>query len=156
MRLVVVGIGNIFMQDDGLGVYVIQKLSERSWPEEVELVDAGIASFEILDVFCRADVIIVVDSMSVGGDPGTIYRAPLERLGLRSNGNITSMHELHFTEAIKVVNLMGYHPRVIVFGVEPYIVDVGLELTPLIADKMPRLLELVEAEIKTILSTAAL
>jgi hydrogenase maturation protease len=153
LKLIVAGIGNVLMKDDGLGVYVIQKLSERPWPEQVELVDAGIASFEILDVFCSADHIIVVDTMTAGGEPGTIYRAPLEELGLISNPAVTSLHELHFTEAIKMVNLMGYHPQVIVFGVEPYQVELGMELSPVIAEKIPRLLELVEAEIHHIIDS---
>jgi len=152
LKLIVAGIGNILMKDDGLGVYVINELAKRPWPEEVELVDAGIASFEMLDVFCRADYIIVIDSMTAGGEPGTIYRAPLEELGLKDSPAVTSLHELHFTEAIKVVHLMGYHPEVTVFGVEPCQVELGMGLTPVITEKMPRLLELVEAEIHHVLS----
>jgi len=152
LKLIVLGIGNILMKDDGLGVYVVQQLSKRLWPEEVEFIDAGIASFEILDVFCSADQIIVVDSMTAGGEPGTIYRAPLQELGLTVSPAVTSLHELHFTEAIKVVQMMGYNPQVIVFGVEPCLVELGMELTPAIAAKVPRLLELVEAEIHRILN----
>lgn len=151
MKLIVVGIGNVLMKDDGLGVYVVQQLSKRLWPEQVDLIDAGIASFEILDVFCSADHIIVVDSMTAGGEPGTIYRVPLQELGLRDSHAVISLHELHFTEAIKVVNMMGYQPQVTVFGVEPYQVELGMELSPLIATKIPRLLELVETEIYSIL-----
>jgi hydrogenase maturation protease len=154
LKLIVAGIGNVLMKDDGLGVYAIKELAQRPWPDAVELVDAGVASFEILDVFCRADHIIVIDSMNAGGEPGTIYRAPLEELGLKDSPAVTSLHELHFTEAIKVVNLMGYHPQVTVFGVEPCQVELGLGLTPVITEKMPRLLKLVEAEIRHILSAS--
>ncbi len=53
-----------------------------------------------------------------------------------------------------MVNLMGYHPQVTVFGVEPCQVELGLGLTPVITEKMPRLLKLVEAEIRHILSAS--
>lgn len=152
MKLIVAGIGNTLMQDDGIGVYVIQELAKRQWPEQVEIIDAGISSYDMLNVFCDADIMIVVDSMVAGGAPGTIYRAPLEQLGLKHSDNMTSLHELHFMEAIKVVNVMGYHPEVIVFGVEPHTVQLGLELTPLLAEKLPRLVELVDEEIHCILN----
>ena len=83
------------------------------------------------------------------------YTGPLwKELGLKDSPAVTSLHELHFTEAIKVVNLMGYHPQVTVFGVEPCQVELGLGLTPVITEKMPRLLKLVEAEIRHILSAS--
>ena len=141
------------MKDDGWAF-----MPSRSWPNALARCSRTggrrYASFEILDVFCRADHIIVIDSMNAGGEPGTIYRAPLEELGLKDSPAVTSLHELHFTEAIKVVNLMGYHPQVTVFGVEPCQVELGLGLTPVITEKMPRLLKLVEAEIRHILSAS--
>lgn len=152
MKLVVAGIGNTIMMDDGIGVYVVQELAKRQWPESVEIIDAGISSYDMLNVFCGIDILIVVDSMVAGGAPGTIYRAPLEQLGMNSDANLTSLHEMHFMEAIKFVNLMGYHPEVIVFGAEPHTVQLGLELTPLLAEKLPRLVELVDEEIHRILN----
>jgi hydrogenase maturation protease len=147
----VVGIGNYILQDEGVGVHAINRLMEMDFPEGVEIVDGGTHSYDLVDFFCQADNLIIIDAIQAGEEPGTMYRAPLEEMGLKSEENCTSLHQLHFIEAIKMVNLMGYYPRVIVFGVEPQVIDWGLELTPSIAEKLPRLTELVAQEIYSLL-----
>ena len=149
--VMVVGIGNYILQDEGVGVHAINRLMEMDFPEGVEIVDGGTHSYDLVDFFCQADNLIIIDAIQAGEEPGTMYRAPLEEMGLKSEENCTSLHQLHFIEAIKMVNLMGYYPRVIVFGVEPQVIDWGLELTPSIAEKLPRLTELVAQEIYSLL-----
>ena len=150
-KVMVVGIGNYILQDEGVGVHAINRLMEMDFPEGVEIVDGGTHSYYLVDFFCQADNLIIIDAIQAGEEPGTMYRAPLEEMGLKSEENCTSLHQLHFIEAIKMVNLMGYYPRVIVFGVEPQVIDWGLELTPSIAEKLPRLTELVAQEIYSLL-----
>ena len=118
-KVMVVGIGNYILQDEGVGVHAINRLMEMDFPEGVEIVDGGTHSYDLVDFFCQADNLIIIDAIQAGEEPGTMYRAPLEEMGLKSEENCTSLHQLHFIEAIKMVNLMGYYPRVIVFGVEP-------------------------------------
>lgn len=146
-KIKVVGIGNSIMQDDGIGVHVINKMAEMDFPSNIEFVDAGVNSYDMVDIFCQADSLIIVDAMHTGGEPGTIYRAPLDELGLKSIDSIASLHEMHFIEAINMVRLLGANPEVIVYGIEPQTVSLGLELTPLIADKVPRLMELIQEEL---------
>lgn len=150
-KVMVVGIGNYILQDEGVGVHAINRLMEMDFPEGVEIVDGGTHSYDLVDFFCQADNLIIIDAIQAGEEPGTMYRAPLEEMGLKSEENCTSLHQLHFIEAIKMVNLMGYYPRVIVFGVEPQVIDWGLELTPSVAEKLPRLTELVAQEIYSLL-----
>ena len=90
--------------------------------------------------------------MQAGGEPGTIYRAPLEELGLKPDETCISLHQLHFVDAMHMVNLLGHHPRAIVFGIEPATIQLSLELSPEIAAKLPRLVELVHKEIIELLS----
>lgn len=146
--IMVIGIGNYILQDEGVGVHVINHLTEMELPEQVSLVDGGTHSYDLVDFFCQADTIIVVDALKAGGEPGTIYRAPLEDLGLKGDENATSLHQMHFIEAVQMVNLMGHHPRIIVFGVEPKIIDWGLELTSEVAAQVPRVAALIKEEIQ--------
>ena len=81
-KIMVVGIGNLLMQDDGVGVHAIRQLEELGLPEEIGLIDGGTHSYDLVDIFCEANKLIIVDAMQAGGEPGTIYRAPLEELGL--------------------------------------------------------------------------
>ncbi len=150
-KVMVVGIGNLIMQDDGVGVHAIKALEALGLPEEVELIDGGTNSYDLIEEFCRAEQLIIVDAMHAGGEPGTIYRAPLDELGLQSVENITSLHEMHFVEAMKMTRMLGYDPPTIVFGIEPAEVAVSLELSPQVAEKLPRLVELMQEEILQLL-----
>ena len=151
-RIMVMGIGNVLMQDDGVGVHVIRQLEDMDLPAQVELVDGGTHSYDLLDYFSQADFCIVVDAMHAGGKPGTVYRVPLEELELSPNPNIQSLHEISFAEAMYMLHLEGYLPEVLVYGVEPHTVDLGLELTPVVAEQLPLIVEMIQKDIKEMLS----
>lgn len=145
--ITVVGIGNLLMQDDGVGVQVINYLAEQGVPEGVELVDGGTNSYDLVEYFSADTFFIVVDAMHTGGTPGSIYRAPLGELGLRPQENILSLHEMHFIEAVQMINMLGYHPDILVYGIEPETVALSLELTPRVAAAVPRVAELILQDI---------
>lgn len=151
-RVMVMGIGNLLMQDDGVGVHVIRHLEEMELPPEVELVDGGTHTYDLLDYFSQADFCIVVDAMHGGGNPGTVYRIPLEEMDLSPNPDIQSLHEMSFAEAMYMLDLEGYQPQVLVYGVEPHTVDLGLDLTPVVADKIPLILEMIQEDIQALLA----
>lgn len=151
-KLMVVGIGNYILQDEGVGVHAINRLMEMNLPDGVELVDGGTHSYDLVDFFCQAENLIIIDAIQAGGEPGTMYRAPLEEMGLRPQEICTSLHQMHFIEAVKMVNLLDHYPQIIVYGVEPEVIDWGLELTPRVAEKLPRLTELVAQEIRELMA----
>lgn len=151
-RIMVIGIGNLLMQDDGVGVHVIRSLEEMNWPAQVELVDAGTHSYDLLDYLSRADKCIVVDAMHTGGTPGTVYRIPWQELELKPNPEICSLHEISFAEAMHMVHLEGYEPEVLVYGVEPQKVDLGVELTPVVARQVPGIVEMIKKDIAELLT----
>jgi hydrogenase maturation protease len=70
---------------------------------------------------------------------------------LKADDNATSLHQMHFIEAVQMVNLLGYHPEIIVFGVEPKVIDWGMELSPEVAVRVPRIAELVKLEIQNLI-----
>lgn len=150
-KVMVVGIGNLIMQDDGAGVHAIKALEEIGFSDDVELIDGGTHSYDLIEEFCRAENLIIVDAMHAGGEPGTIYRAPFDELGLEPAENITSLHEMHFVEAMKMTRMLGYNPPTTVFGIEPAVVAVSMDLSPQVAEKFPRLVELMHQEILKIL-----
>mgnify|MGYP000992185051 FL=1 len=147
-RIIVVGVGNLIMQDDGVGVHVINCLSQMDIPEEVELIDAGTNSYDLVDFYGQGDIIIVVDAMKAGGEPGTIYRAPLDQLGLQLDTSITSVHDLGFVQAAHHVNMLGHYPEILVYGIEPAELGFGLELSPVLAGKVARVAELIKQDIE--------
>jgi len=150
----VVGIGNLVMQDDGLGPHFIRFLeADGGIPPEVELIDGGTHSYDLVEFFAGADSVIIVDALKFEEEPGTIYRAPLKELREDLINDARSVHELNFIDAVSMVNMLGHDPEVVVFGVEPKIIDVSIELSPEVEAKLPRLAELVKSEIARMLES---
>jgi hydrogenase maturation protease len=150
-RITVLGIGNLLMQDDGVGVHVIRHLQERELPPEVKLIDGGTYSYDLLEFIIEADTCIVVDAMHGGGEPGTIYRAPFDELGLKPVAGAVSLHEISLVEAVYLLRLEGYDPDIVVYGVEPHTVSLGLELTDTVSRQVPRVAEMIEKDIMSLL-----
>ena len=73
-RIAVVGVGNILMGDEGIGVKVVEELRKERLPEGVELFDGGTAFHVLVDDLIDFDKLIIVDAVLGGESPGTIYR----------------------------------------------------------------------------------
>ena len=73
-KILVAGIGNIFLGDDGFGVEVVQRLAKRAWPVGVQVVDFGIRGYDLALALTQDYAwAILVDAMPRGGVPGTLY-----------------------------------------------------------------------------------
>ena len=77
----VLGIGNILLKDDGIGVHIVNELLKESYPQNVDIIDGGTAILDLLDVFVKNNKIIVVDTLKGGHEPGTIYKVTPEEMG---------------------------------------------------------------------------
>lgn len=78
-RIVVLGLGNMLLKDEGIGVHVAQWLQEKNLPGNVEVIDGGTSSLDILLLQEGPYKLVVVDAMKTGKKPGTIYKARFER-----------------------------------------------------------------------------
>ncbi|MHC1726111.1 MAG: HyaD/HybD family hydrogenase maturation endopeptidase [Syntrophobacteraceae bacterium] len=118
-RILVLGVGNILLGDEGTGVRVIEKLEdEYLFSENVELYDGGTLGLKLLDPICKCDYAIVVDIVRNGGAPGTIYRIAEEDLPKRIPYK-SSLHELNIVETLIYAEELGNKPETVVIGVEP-------------------------------------
>jgi len=138
-RIVIVGVGNVLLKDEGIGVHVVRALQEMSLASpkgEVDVVDGG-TSPSAFDSAEGADKLIVVDAARGGGAPGTIYRfAPDELSG--GPKLLYSLHDLGLLDGLRMMESAGNGPReTVIIGVEPAEVDWGLELTPTLEGKLP-------------------
>jgi len=151
-RTAVLGIGNILMSDDGIGVRVVQKLEEKSSLPQVELVDGGSSTMDMLGLFLTCDRIIVVDSLRGGHPPGTVYRITPAELGSYSNGFNVSLHDVQILDLVRISAMLGKSPEVTIIGIEPEEICESMELSPGLEASLPRLIELVEAEASKMMS----
>ena len=148
-RILVLGVGNVLLRDEGVGVRVVQELLARyHFPPNVRVVDGGVLGLSLTGTMMEAEVVIVVDAVRGGGEPGSIYRfwweSRPEHIQYKD-----SLHQIDLMEVMAQLPLIGEPPRVLVLGVEyEDIFDWGTELTPKVAAAVPRLVELVVEELE--------
>lgn len=145
-KTAVLGIGNILLRDDGIGVRVVQKLEEKGSLPGVELVDGGTSTMDMLGLFLTCDRVIVVDSLRGSHPPGTVYRLTPEQLGSYKGFNV-SLHDVQVMDLTRISAMLGKTPEVTIIGVEPKEIEESMDLSPELEAALPKLVELVEAEV---------
>ncbi len=145
-RTVIIGVGNLLMKDEGIGIHAVQALQEIKLPPDVKLIDGG-TSPDLISYTRAGDKIIIIDAAKTGGKPGEIYRFKPEDIS-SGQGNLTSAHEMGVAENLKLMDMAGNTPtEVIIIGIEPAEIDWGMELSPVLKKALPHLIEVVLKEI---------
>jgi hydrogenase maturation protease len=147
MRILVLGIGNLLLADEGVGVHLVHALIAQGGLEGVMVLDAGTAILDALADIAGADRLIVVDAMIAGGKPGSIYRLPLEECAKKNY--IASMHGFDLSSLLALSCKEG-PLNVSVIGVEPARIAWGMELSPEVSAVMPELIRIVKEEAKVL------
>ena len=147
-KIVVLGMGNLLLKDEGIGVHVAHALQRVPSPGNVELevIDGG----TLPDVFVslgEVDKLVIVDAVRGGSEPGAIYRLHPEdiRLGDRI---LTSLHQISLLENLWLTERFGQKPKdVIIIGIEPEDMNWGLELSTKLQQRIPQIIKVVLAEV---------
>ena len=146
-RILILGVGNLLLSDEGLGVHVARKLMEMDFPPEVEVLDGGTDGFGLMHALLEADRLILVDAVRGGGAPGSIYRFGIEDCPPFPDIFKTSVHQISILEVINLSGLIGSTPRTTVIGVEPKRLEMGMELSPQIEATIPKVIQLIKEEV---------
>jgi len=145
--IVVLGIGNILLRDEGVGVRVAEQMLSINLPREVEVVDGGTAGADLLDVICNRRKVIIIDAVDADVPPGTILRTKPEEVNSDTSGRI-SLHELGIIETLAMAKMLNSSPEeVVLIGIKPDQIGCGLELSPEVAAAIPAAVRLVMQEI---------
>ncbi len=136
------------MGDDGIGVRVVQSLQERChFPPEVELLDGGTLGLDLLPKLEGVERLLVVDAIETGGEPGTMVRLIGEEIPLAMATKL-SPHQMGLKDLLSVASLMGYgFGEMVLWGVQPGRIEMGLELSPAVAEVLGPLEEKVIGEL---------
>jgi hydrogenase maturation protease len=122
-RVLVAGIGNVFLGDDGFGVEVVSRLEGRHLPMGVEVADFGIRGFDLAYALMEGyDGAVLVDALSRGGQPGELFvvEPDLEELGRTEGPTVADGHGMDPVAVLKMVKQFGGEPpRLYVVGCEP-------------------------------------
>jgi hydrogenase maturation protease len=151
-RVLVAGVGNIFLGDDGFGVEVVRRLAEREMPEGVEVKDFGIRGMDLAYALQEDyEVIVFLDAVPRGEEPGTVYLIEPE---IEEDGEVSlDTHGMDPVKVIKLSRALGAKPtRTLVVGCEPQVVlsgedydDMSMELSEPVQAAVGEAVKLVES-----------
>lgn len=143
-RLLVVGIGNILLGDDGVGIHVVRELQagrrSSALPEEgIEFVDGGTLGYLLIDRLAGVDGLIIVDSAKLKADAGTVRVFQGQSLGQFFAENASSsVHEAGLIDLLQMMSLCAEAPaRLALVGIQPGVIAWGTELSPSVAAAVP-------------------
>ena len=148
-KILVAGIGNIFLGDDAFGVEVVQQLTSRCLPQKVQLVDFGIRSYDLAYALMDEwDLVILVDAVPRGGQPGTIYTIEAE-LPETAGAVAPDAHSMNPVSVLQLVQALGGNPgRLLVVGCEPSNLgadeDGGFGLSPPVQEAVSQAIQVIE------------
>ncbi|NTV15257.1 MAG: hydrogenase maturation protease [Desulfobulbaceae bacterium] len=149
MNVLVLGVGNILLHDEGLGVRAIEELERAyTFAPSVELLDGGTCGLELLDNLKGRDLLIIIDAMKNGGPPGSVYRLADQEVPGHFNTRITP-HQLGISDLLATLGLMDSLPgRLVLFGVEPGDLSTGLGLSAAVEGALATVVVAVAEELR--------
>jgi hydrogenase maturation protease len=151
LSTLILGIGNVLLTDEGVGVRTLNELQRRfTFSEDVELLDGGTSGIELLRHIQDHDNLIIIDCMTYDQPPGTVYRVENEDVPSVFRTRI-SPHQLGLSDLLAAAMLTDRTPKnLVLFGVEPESVDIGLELTETVEKSLAKLIQAVVEEVSKI------
>jgi hydrogenase maturation protease len=145
--VLILGIGNLILKDEGAGVHVVERLKNMALPSDVEVMDGGTMGIDLLYHIEGRRKVIVIDVVNTDGPAGTIYRFTDRDLEDKKEC-LRSAHDIDFADVLKTADLLGKKPDEVIFiGIKPEEISEGIGLSPSIEERIPQIIELVLKEI---------
>jgi hydrogenase maturation protease len=160
-HILVAGIGNAWMKDDGFGGEVAKRLEERELPPEAAVFDFGTGGLDLAyEVMRGYDALVLIDVSRQGGQPGTLYVMEADEDDVDAgieDGQALNPHGMDPQTVLRFVKTLGAWPgKVVVIACEPAVVEeMGIGLSDQVAEAVERAVELVMTTIGELRADAA-
>ncbi|HIP43408.1 MAG TPA: HyaD/HybD family hydrogenase maturation endopeptidase [Aquifex aeolicus] len=148
--ITVLGIGNVLLSDEGLGVRAVEEFSKKyEYPEEVKVIDGGTLGIDLLYYLDGTKKLLIVDAILGERSPGSFYKIENEKVRKYFKSKV-SMHELGIQEVLALLDILEKPiEEIVVIGLQPKSLDISTELTPEIAQKIPLLVEEIANQLRS-------
>lgn len=141
-RTLILGIGNILLGDEGIGVRVIEHLRNFSLPDSVDILDGGTSGADLLELLCGYERVILIDAINGNYPPGTIVQMTPDEL-LPPNPSALSLHDLDLPQTLAMAKMLGQAPKeVVIVGIQPENTTCTMELSPRLKHLLPNIANL--------------
>lgn len=146
-RIAIIGVGNLLMGDDGVGIHAAEALRNEALPSNVKIFSAETRAFDALEYMDGCGKAIIIDAYKKGNAPGSIYRFALNPDSMNESLNL-SMHDINFMDALKAGKGIYRLPsEVVIIGVEPEVLECRFGLSATLKDAIAEIIEAVKSEL---------
>jgi hydrogenase maturation protease len=147
-RTRVLGVGNLLLGDDGVGIHAVEQLAQRNLPSHISIIDAGTPGWGLPMWFEGQEKVIIIDAVRMGEPPGTWKRFDPETVKLFASGEVLSLHEPGLANGLALAEALGALPEeIVIYGIEPAQCEIAQGLSPAIQQVLPPLVEEIYTEI---------
>lgn len=150
-NIAVIGVGNILFRDEGVGVYASRYLKENyTFEPSIDIIDGGTLGFKLMNYYQSYDKVLLLDTVSIEDEPGSVYHLPAEVLIGLGDYRQTA-HEVEVVEMLEICMLLGEVAEVSVVGIVPEdIKSVDINLTPTLYRCFLAMIDAVILELKKV------
>ena len=151
MKVLILGLGNLLLSDEGVGVHAVNAMARRfKMPEGVEILDGGTSGMDLLDAIAGRDHLIVCDAIRSDERPGSVHRIDDESVAAFFATRI-SPHQIGLSEVLASLELLGERPKhVTIIGVVPADLSLGTELSAAAREGMEESIDFIFDELTAI------
>ncbi|MDD2919350.1 HyaD/HybD family hydrogenase maturation endopeptidase [Rhodoferax sp.] len=148
MRAVVLGIGNTILSDEAAGVRAVEALEQAfRMPANVLVIDGGTSGMEMIEDLSNLDFLLVLDVVLTGAAPGTLVKIAGDEIPVFFRDKL-SPHQIGLPDVLASLELLDAIPKeIVVLGVEPISLELGMDMTPTVAATIPELVNRTVAEL---------
>ncbi len=148
-RTLILGVGNLLLSDEGVGLRVLERLAATYiLPEEVQTLDGGTLGLDLLYYLEGVENLVIIDAVKMGKEPGALLRLEGDEVPTFLSVKV-SPHQIGIPDMLLAAKLKDLYPRhVVLWGVQPGVLDVSLDLSPPVAARVDELVEKVVDELR--------
>jgi len=151
-KVVIIGIGNLLLMDEGIGIHVINELEKHKLPESVDIYDGGTGGFKLIDLMHDAKRVIFIDAVETGKAPGTITTFQPKDVHSIYPKKRYSLHDTDLLQVIKMTELLDNSPEIKIVGIQPKTINYDTTLSKELTDSMSDIINTVLMEIEEVCS----
>jgi len=149
----IIGFGNIFMGDDGIGIKIIEELKKVKSSGDfnnVEIIDGATSGIDLLFNLSNSDKVIIIDAIDAGQADGEVVKFKLNEIKSMEGKTFRSfsLHDLHLDEVFNLMSSLKIFPDITIIGIKPKIIDYSDKLSYEIERRIPEIIQMVKKEIK--------
>lgn len=145
----IIGFGNKYRSDDGIGIRVIEELEKLDSFKNIEIVDGGTSGTDLIFLIKDCGKLIIIDAIDAGQDTGDVVNIKIDNIGdfIKRDYKSLSLHDLNLSDILKLVKALKISADISIIGVKPKNIDFGDKLSPEIEKKIPEIISIIKKEI---------